>query len=90
MEDLQEHEQELDYRCNVSDGLEVQLVYNSLLSMAYTKVEDRKTGQKFSSLTPDGVHPRESFIHPFMYRVGDVAQATGVELVTSDEGREQE
>lgn len=72
MEPLDKHEQELNYRSNPQDGLEVQLVYNSLLAMAYTKVEDPRNNDKFTAIAPEGTSAVETFHHPYVYRIGKI------------------
>lgn len=85
-EQLPEHERELDHRHNPAAGLEVQFVWNSLLNLAYSKVFDHNSGDHFSAIAPDGVHPVETFRHPFMYRVVEFAVEGAVILdVESDE-----
>lgn len=67
MENIPEHLQVVNER--LTDGLEVVMVWDSEINQAFSLVEDHKTGDKFSAVAPDGVHPRETFDHPFMYRV---------------------
>lgn len=81
--ELLEGEQEIQRRHNQSDGLEVVLVWNSLINLAYSRVHDHKSGEQFNSIAPDGVHPKETFDHPFIYRVGDVAEAAGIRVMYS-------
>lgn len=79
MKPLEKHQQELNYRHNIQDGLEVQLVFDSLLGMAYSRVEDHKNKVKFDALAPEGIHPRESFEHPYIYQVpSSLKQIAGV------------
>lgn len=93
MEPLEPHQQELDFR-RTPDGLEVQFVYDSLLSMAYTKVEDPKNHDKFMALVSDadiakGKGAVESFRHPFIYRIGQAASQEVVRYEAED-GRASE
>lgn len=67
MEQLPDHESELDYRR--TDNIEVQFVWNSLIELAYSRVHDHKTGEQFNSVAPDGTHPYETFCHPYIYRI---------------------
>lgn len=67
--ELYEGEQEIKSRHNQNDGLEVVLVWNSLINLAYSRVHDHKSGEEFNAIAPDGVHPRETFDHPYVYRV---------------------
>ena len=67
MESLPAHHRELDYRS--SEGLEVQLVYDTLACFAYSRVENHITGERFDAIAPEGVHARESFTHPHIYRI---------------------
>lgn len=79
MESIPEHLQIVNERN--TDGLEVVMVWDPEISQAFSLVEDHKTGDKFTSIAPDGVHPKETFEHPFIYRVGDIATAAGVEII---------
>lgn len=79
MENVPEHLQIINER--ITDGLEVVMVWDPEISQAFSLVEDKKTGERFSSIAPDGVHPKETFDHPYIYRVGDVAKEVGMQIV---------
>lgn len=83
MEGLPDHIQEVDYREADCGKFQVQFVWDSVIEQAFTKVEDHSTvpPTRYNAIAPDGVHPRESFIHPNIYRVGDIAEAVGVAIV---------
>lgn len=93
MEALKDGEQEIMHRNEQAAGLEVQLVWNALIDLAYSKVEDKQSGESFMSIAPDGVHPLETFYHPFIYRVrqpGEEEQATQRRLYAATEADQPE
>jgi hypothetical protein len=67
MERLPNPEQEIDRR--TGDGLDIRFVWNHVIEAAYTRVTDERSGETFTAHTEPGVHPYESFLHPFVYRV---------------------
>lgn len=77
MEPLRDGQQELDHRFNRADGLEVRFIWDSIIEQAYSQVEDHNTGEQFNAIAPDGVHPKETFAHPFMYRIVEVEVLDG-------------
>jgi hypothetical protein len=71
MENIPEHLQVVNER--VTDGLEVVMVWDSEIEQAFSLVHDQKTGERFTSIAPDGTHPKETFTHPYIYRVASQA-----------------
>jgi hypothetical protein len=67
--ELLDGEHEVDRRFSQNDGLEVVLVWNSLINLAYSRVHDHKSGEQFNSIAPENIHPKETFLHPYIYRV---------------------
>lgn len=72
MENIPEHLQVVNER--FTDGLEVVMVWDSEIDIAFSLVQDHKTGDKFTSIAPMGVHPKETFDHPFMHRVARIGK----------------
>jgi hypothetical protein len=67
MENIPEHLQVINER--LTDGLEVVMVWDPEISQAFSLVHDHKNGERFTSIAPDGVHPKDTFDHPYIYRV---------------------
>ena len=89
MEPLEEHQLELNYRYNQS-GIEVQLVYDRLLQMAYTRVHDHVTNEEFISLAPAPLSASESFNRPYRHRITMPVLSKTVELVEVEDGKGDE
>lgn len=84
MKPLHEGEQEVDYRSADNGRFEVQFVWNHIIEAAYVKVEDHRTSEEYVAMTPDGTHPKEAYIHPNVFRVGENALQDTVEFEAVD------
>jgi hypothetical protein len=84
MEALPEHMQEISYRYDRAAGLEVQFVWDSVIEQAYSKVYDHNSGEQFNSIAPEGIHPKETFDHPFIYKLGSTAIEPAIQQFYAD------